>query len=78
MTWSLKGFLKALQNVDVNSIEFYNSQGDFEKWAETSLSDKKFKKQLKKVRLLKLKGEKLRKAMIEVVNKRYDEIIKQT
>ena len=70
MVWSLKGFIKALQKVSVKSIEFHNRRWDFEKWAEKSLLDNEFAKQLKKIRLAKLKGEKLRRSIIEVAKER--------
>lgn len=78
MAWSLKGFGKALQEINIKSIEFHNSRGDFEKWAEKSLQDKTLTGQLKKVRLSKVKGETLRKALVKVVNERFKELSKQT
>ena len=32
MAWSLKGFMKASQEVDAKAIEFHVSNGDFESW----------------------------------------------
>ncbi|MDH5374305.1 MAG: hypothetical protein OEW95_00640, partial [Candidatus Bathyarchaeota archaeon] len=77
MAWSLKGFVKALQKGNIKSIEFHNNRGDFEKWAEKSLRDNEFAKQLKKIRLAKPKGEKLRKLITEVAKERFKELSQQ-
>jgi len=78
MAWSLKGFKKALQKVSIKSLEFHNNRGDFEKWAEKSLHNKTLTKQLKKIRLSKLKGEALRKSLIKAFKERFDELSMQT
>jgi alpha-amylase len=75
--WSLKGFTKALQKVNIKSLEFHNRRKDFEKWAEKSLYDKALANQLRNVRVSKLKGEKLREALIRVVKKRFVELSTQ-
>jgi alpha-amylase len=77
MTWSLKGLVKALQKISAKSLEFHNRRGDFEKWAANSLHDKSLSEQLKKIRLLKLRGEPLRKAMVKVFKERFDELSRQ-
>jgi len=77
MAWSLKGFVKVLQKVTMKSIEFHNRRGDFEKWAKVSLLDDVFAKELKKVRLSKLKGERLRKSIVEVVKERLEKLSQQ-
>jgi len=78
MAWSLKGLKKALQKIGTKSLEFHNSRGDFEKWAENSLYDKPLAENLKKIRLSKMKGETLRKSLIRVVKERFDELNRQT
>jgi alpha-amylase len=75
---SLKGFTKNLQEINAKSLEFHSRRGDFEKWAEKSLRDKKLAAQLKKVESSKLEGEPLRKAMLTVLTKRFAEIRLQT
>ena len=75
--WSLKGFVKALQEVGIKSVEFHNRRRDFEKWAKVSLFDDTFAKELKKVRLSKQKGEKLRKSIAKVANERFKELSQQ-
>jgi hypothetical protein len=77
MSWSLKGFVKALRAVDVRAVEFHNCRGDFASWAEHSLQDEVLARQLKKASAAKLTGEELRKAMVGVAEKRFNELSKQ-
>ncbi|MEM2937280.1 MAG: alpha-amylase [Candidatus Bathyarchaeia archaeon] len=77
MAWSLQGFLKALEHVDVESMEFHSNRGDFEKWAESSLRDENLAEKFAKVRLSGLKGQKLRKAIIKVVRGRFKQLLRQ-
>jgi alpha-amylase len=78
MTWSLKGFTKALQSVDSKSIEFHNHRGDFESWAENSLHDEILARQMKTIRASKQKGEHLRKALEDAAKKRYNKLSEQS
>ena len=71
LAWSLKGFIKALTEVDPKAIEFHVDNGDFESWAQSSLKDKKLALQFKNINASEEKGEKLRKAMVEATKKRY-------
>lgn len=75
--WSLKGFVKALQEVSIKSIEFHNRRGDFEEWARVSLFDDTFAKELKKVKLSKHKGEELRKSIAEIAKERFKKSSRQ-
>jgi hypothetical protein len=77
MAWSLKGMTEILPKVSAKSVEFHNARGDFEKWAEKSLQDKPLAAQLKKVRLSRLKGERLAEAVAKVVKERFDELSTQ-
>jgi methionine synthase II (cobalamin-independent) len=77
MAWSLKGFKQALQKISIKSLEFHNSRGDFEKWAEISLRDKTLTEKLKKIRTSKTEGETLRKSLIKAATERFDELNKQ-
>jgi alpha-amylase len=77
MTWSLKGFAKALQTVDLKAVEFHNRRGDFERWAEHSLQDKTLARQLKGISASKLTGEALRKALIDAAEKRFQKLSAQ-
>jgi alpha-amylase len=72
--WSLKGFVKALQEVSIKSVEFHNRRRDFEKWVKVSLLDDALAKELKKVRLSKQKGEQLRKSIVKVAKERFKKL----
>jgi hypothetical protein len=76
MAWSLKGLVKALQTVDLKALEFHDRRGDFEPWAEHSFQDKILAKNFGRVRTTKLKGESLRKALVEISAKRFKELNK--
>jgi alpha-amylase len=77
MAWSLKGFPTTVQKVSLESLEFHNSRGDFEKWAEKSLHDRILSAQFKGIRLADLKGKQLRKSLAEVAEQRFDELHRQ-
>jgi alpha-amylase len=77
MSWSLKGFIKALKTVEVEAVEFHNRRGDFERWAQHSLQDEGLSRQLKEIRASKQKGETLRKAVIDAAEKRFRKLSKQ-
>jgi len=74
MMWSLKGFVQALQTVDVKALEFHNRRGDFESWAKYSLRDKVLAHEFKEIQTLKLKGTKLRGAVLDIAEKRFKEL----
>jgi alpha-amylase len=77
MSWSLKGFLKAIATVDVRALDFHNRRGDFESWVEHSLQDEVLQGQLKTIRLAKAKGGTLRKMLVAAVQKRFSEASEQ-
>ena len=77
MAWSLKGFVKALNEVDLRAIEFHVSNGDFESWAQNSLRDKKLATELKKIKDTKENGEKLRETILNSAKQRYTALQKQ-
>jgi len=77
MAWSLKGFTKAAAEVDVKALAFHVDNGDFESWAEHSLRDQKLATHFKKLKESDLKGETLRKAIVDFANKRYVTLSKQ-
>jgi len=66
---SLKEFMDDLKKVNLSSIEFHVSRGDFSNWISDSLKDSVLARNLK--RLKNLKGEQLRKRMIQIVESRY-------
>jgi alpha-amylase len=71
MAWSLKGFVKALDSIDVEAVEFHVGNGDFESWVQASLKDQKLALQIKELKVSGEKGEKLRKALVEASKKRF-------
>ncbi|MEM1539449.1 MAG: DUF5752 family protein [Candidatus Bathyarchaeia archaeon] len=75
--WTLKGFLKALKEIDLDSLEFHSQRGDFVKWARLSLRDEKLAENFEKIGLSGLKGDKLRKALVNVVEKRLKQLLRQ-
>jgi alpha-amylase len=75
--WSLKGFIKAVELVDVRALEFHNRRGDFESWVEYSLKDEILYEQLKRIRPLRLRGERLRKKLGELLKRRFKVVNKQ-
>ena len=77
MSWSLKGFIKALKTVDIEAVEFHNHRGDFESWAEHSFQDGNLSIQLKKIRESTHKGEVLRTAIINVAEKKFKQLSEQ-
>jgi len=77
MSWSLKGFVRALRTVDVEALEFHNSKGDFEPWAEHSLQDEVLSQRLSKAKAAKLNGEELRKSLITIAEKRLSQLVSQ-
>jgi hypothetical protein len=77
MAWSLKGFLKALKEVNAKAIEFHACNGDFESWAQNSLKDQKLASKFKEIQDSQEKGEKLRKTLVNAAERRYTTLSKQ-
>ncbi|MEM0313321.1 MAG: DUF5752 family protein [Candidatus Bathyarchaeia archaeon] len=75
--WSLKGFLRVIRHVPLDSLVFHSIRGDFEKWAESSLKDKKLAEKLKEIRLSNLNGRQLRRALVKTVNQRLKQLTSQ-
>ena len=71
MAWSLKGFIKALKEVDSKAIEFHVGNGDFESWAKCSLKDQNWHTASNYQVLQSEKGEKLRKELVDAAKKRF-------
>jgi alpha-amylase len=71
MAWSLKGFVKALKEVTTKAIEFHVDNGDFESWAQSSLKDQKLAAQIRAAKTSGIKGEKLRKNIVEAATKQF-------
>ena len=74
MVWSLKGFMNAIKEVDIKSIEFHNQRDDFSSWVKHSLKDKKLYDNLKHIRKEKIHGEKLRTEIFSKIYRRFKEL----
>ena len=74
MVWSLKGFMNAINKVDIKSIEFHNQRDDFRSWVKHSFKDKKLSDCLKDIRKQKIKGKKLRAKIFNKISKRFEEL----
>ncbi len=65
--WTLEGMEKALDVVDVASLEYHSDRGDLALWAETSLGDSGLAESWRSLRAAK--GEKLRKGLLRDISK---------
>jgi len=71
---SMKDFRDMLKKVDVEAVEFHVQRGDFENWINNVFEDKKLANKVKRMKSLKLKGEKLRKEILNDVETRYKDL----
>ncbi len=76
--WSLKGFIKALEEVDEQSLTFHSRHRDFERWAEFSLKSKGLAEEFKSIRKANLSGEKLREALLQASKKYFEKMQMKT
>lgn len=70
---SLTDFCEKIQSVDVKSIEFHTSRGDFESWIYF-LGDIELAKRLRLIKEMSLTGEELRRQIHETVKARCEEL----
>jgi hypothetical protein len=70
---SLSDFACKLETIDVNSVVFHYSRGDFQKWMHDTLGDKALSNQLCFVEQGS-SGEKVRKELLRMVQKRITEL----
>jgi alpha-amylase len=73
--FSLKGFIKGIETVSKEALEFHNQRGDFANWAAYSLQDPILEQKLKLPTVMKAKGEVLRKKLVTLAQKRYDQAV---
>ncbi len=71
MVWSLRGLAAAFKTVDLCALEFHNGRGDFQLWAMHSLRDETLSRRFGRIGRLKLKGENLRKALVQAAESRF-------
>jgi alpha-amylase len=69
----LKEFTEVIKTIDRRSIEYHSKRGDFENWIEGCFGDPVLARALKDTGS-RLQGEDLRKAMVEILEKRVREL----
>jgi len=70
---SLSDFALKLQTIDKNLILFHYSRGDFQRWIEDTLGDKELADRMCFIKI-NLSGERLRKELLKIVQKRISEL----
>jgi hypothetical protein len=68
---SFLDFYGIVKQVNAASLEFHLHRGDFENWAREALNDAAFAEELAKLKKPRLKGERLRKAIIKAAEAKY-------
>jgi hypothetical protein len=66
--WSTQGMVNMLSRADTDTLEHHASLGSFATWASQSLGDERLARALRKAS--KLKGEDLRGALLDALNRR--------
>jgi predicted transcriptional regulator len=64
-------FYNLICKVDLASLEFHMSRGDFENWFQTTVTDPAFADELTKIKESNLQGEELRAAIANALKLRY-------
>lgn len=73
---SLKEFTDKINEVNVKSVEFHFSRGDFEKWMDEVLEDKSLAIEIANLRGKNYSGTVLRQHLYNIVAKRYSQLSK--
>lgn len=68
---NINEFYAAASKIDVASLEFHLYRGDFEKWFQDAAEDPNFAQELSELKSKQLKGEELKKALIEALAQKY-------
>jgi alpha-amylase len=71
---SLEDFHKKIKKININSILFHWKRGDFERWINIIIGDKKLASQISKLSKNKIKGEKLRRTLLKIIGTRIKEL----
>jgi hypothetical protein len=71
---SFKEFMEKVNMVNVKSLEFHLSRGDFEKWTTEVLEDKKLALDFWRLQRSMLQGNTLRSQLSLTVSRRYKEL----
>ena len=72
---SLEEFINAVKKADADSLEFHSWRGDFENWVKM-LGDETLAKQMANIQRSELKGEQLRKRLLQVLHLRHGSLKK--
>ncbi len=68
---SISEFCERAEQVELASLEFHLSRGDFENWIKAAFNDLVLVEEVSKMRVAELKGEDLRKKLVNAVEARY-------
>lgn len=71
---SLSEFLEKIRDVNVKSLEFHLSRGDFEKWVATTLEDKELAAWIRDLQNQRLTGDLLRMRLSLLVSRRLKQL----
>jgi predicted transcriptional regulator len=69
---TLEEFYRIIQKISVDSLEFHLFRGDFEKWLKGACKNAELADAIGDVKATELKGENLRKELLEVLNLKYN------
>jgi hypothetical protein len=72
---TLRDFANKIEKIDVSSIQFHVSRGDFEAWFK-GIGDLELAKEASMLKKKALTGENLREQLHEMVEKRYEALLK--
>jgi hypothetical protein len=68
---SLKEFMDKINEVNIKSLEFHLHRGDFEKWLNEVLEDKKLAEKIRELQRTAPAGDALRNQLFTTVSKHY-------
>jgi hypothetical protein len=75
---SLKEFMEKINEVNVKSLEFHLSRGDFEKWTAEVLQDTELAGDIKRLQKLNLTGNGLRDQLSFTISRRFKRLTSQS
>lgn len=71
---SIFDFAEQLRKVDLKSLEFHTKRGDFSRWLRDVIKDDALSGEFEKLGSLDMAGERLRKKLVDLVDKRCKEL----
>lgn len=72
---SLTEFMEKINEINVKSLEFHSSRGDFEKWIDEVVQDKELAAEMRRVQKSHLAGEALRSQLAILVSRRVKRLV---